>query len=286
MCEQELGKSVRVVNYSCPGARTDIFYAMVNRLLDDRNKRPKLIVIGLSPMELRGGGAAYERMAMFWDLGDWYEEFKVRGLKFGSELLPTVLRHKLANVYWTLRFRERLCEWIESPFIDSSVEFDDPLVADAGHLQQESGDRTLENHPVRRNQVRQLFNLSTEGHSTVVAKVKVQFLDRTLEACRKARVPVILLEMPTPLVVKQAMPRDTYERFSNSVRAAVTRNRSRFITMSQLKLSFGNADFIDQSHLTETAADRLTEVTGKQVVLPALQRRMAPATTTAPATQP
>ena len=104
--EKKVGRPVRVANYAVRGARLDVMAAEVRFLLKQKNP-PKLIVVGVSPRDVRAEEYDWPRVALFWNSRDWWRAFRRSGWET-TDVLPVVIRNEAGRVLASLRYREEL----------------------------------------------------------------------------------------------------------------------------------------------------------------------------------
>ena len=91
-----LDRPVSVANYALPGANADEVAALV-RLILRQEKRPKILLYGVTPKQLAAAKYDLDKRATLWSLSDWRRE---RG-KTDEDLcrvLPDVIRSEIETV--------------------------------------------------------------------------------------------------------------------------------------------------------------------------------------------
>lgn len=112
--ETKLGRPVHVANYATRGARLDAMDAVV-RFLQQQPTPPALIVVGLSPRDLRADTVDWPRVALFWDFADWRAAYAKAGWPV-TDVLPVVARNAAGRVLRTLRYREEISLTLQRQF--------------------------------------------------------------------------------------------------------------------------------------------------------------------------
>ena len=140
--EKKLGRPVHVANYAVRGARLDVMAAEV-RFLQRQKNPPKLIVVGVSPRDLRSDDYDWPRVALFWNAADWWTALR----RFGwpvTDVTPVVLRNEAGRVLASLRYREEIAMKIRRRFGVDQPEEGNPILGQ-GVLQHEGsrGVRTM-----------------------------------------------------------------------------------------------------------------------------------------------
>ncbi|HEX8322565.1 MAG TPA: hypothetical protein VF595_01510, partial [Tepidisphaeraceae bacterium] len=161
--QKRLGRAVHVANYATRGARLDAMAAVV-QYLQKQPKPPQLIVVGLSPRDLRADTIDWPRVALFWDFSDWRAAYGQAGWPV-TDVLPVVIRNAAGRVLHTLRYREEISLTLQRLFTPLGVvarEGGNPIL---GQLtDQHEGGRGLRSLASSQRPIRRLLDRAKDSY--------------------------------------------------------------------------------------------------------------------------
>ena len=263
------GLPVEVANYGVSGARADGAELVANRILAAERK-PRLIVCGVSPRDLRSRNPDWTRLAIFWDLGDWYRNLPGNPARVGP-LFPQVLRQEIGRRYLTLRYRELprywLAAWLGTVGADPCSIHGDEL--SAWHQEE----RSLKTRAVPEERMEEYLeqNRLNDGSETDGDRREQAALVRLMRACRAAGVPLVLYEVPMSDHLAERLAPGLNDKHVATLTELARREGVRFVRREEFRMYIGEGGFREHSHLNHKGALKLTKEMADIVVIPALK---------------
>ncbi len=253
---RESGKGWSVGNYGLSAANAADTEAAVRYILRC-GRKPRMVVFGLAPRDYRCDEPFLNRIALFWDYGDFEREYAANPVEAGP-LLPVVLRNQMGRIWLTLRYRQKFRQWGMGLLRRRErVRIACPIIGEKAHDEKEAR-RSLVTHPLQPGAVEAYVQRQLDHGRFVFDDVMVESVRRTIAMCREAGVELVLFELPMSEPLRRTLPEGTTERFMRITRDLADAGRVRFITLDELGAEFAGADFIEQSHLNEAGALKLT----------------------------
>ncbi len=262
--EKNAGRPVSVANYATRGARADGMQAVVQYLLNQPRK-PKLIVIGLSVRDLRTKEIDLPRMAVFWDVADWWRESsKTLGWR-ATDVLPIVLRNEAGKAIYTLRFRDQLAIDLAKPFERFGVPVardTNPIIGEVTY--QHTGRRGLRKvSEVRLSPRRMLSNARISYDYPAGPKPSEPMtlrLKAMIEQIEAAGVKAMIVEMSVADLLKNDLVRvGQAQWFNRSVTTLTQHSPVRFIPAATQPVQLGPDYFSDLQHHNRRGAELFSQ---------------------------
>ena len=262
--------SVEVANYGVAGMRPDGVDQVVHRITRDRRPR-QIILYGVSPRDLRCKARDWPRLAAFWSVSDWYENYDANPQQIGR-LLPDVIRKDLSRVSRTLAYREslrqHLTRWITGQEPWRPYVFGEALTP--RHQMKISLDRRrilesallayLANDGLNRRGERPSDRIVTDA------------LERLVSRCRGAGVELVFYELPVAEMLLERLPEGLYADYLRKMRRLSRADGVRFVPLKELQLEFDRSEFHDFTHLNQKGAAKLSKAIAEQLLIPRSSR--------------
>ncbi|MEE9294068.1 MAG: hypothetical protein V3W34_03765 [Phycisphaerae bacterium] len=283
-CEQELHTTVTVANYSCGGARADECDAIVKYAL--KKGTPRMILYGVAPRQLQGKFAYQERIALLWDLGDWWSEYR-QDVDHVGDLLPIVIRNEIGRYYRTLKYRRKASTWFTTR-LDTVTMLNDPAHVLTNLFRQGAGPcpvrgeitrwhrwrtRRLSSRPFSEDKIRQFVDrFVLEDRQYRIEPQRVEHMEAMMRRGREAGTKLVFFELPHPDIFTKHLPPDSQRSFLSKMHELADAGGAAFVTLDDLGLEFTPADFAEFAHLHYDGAGRLTAALVDRVILPHLRQ--------------
>ena len=283
-CDKALTQAVTVANYATAGQRAGRGNAVVKYLI--KKGHPRLIACGVSPRILHGWALGVEEIALFWDIGDWWQRFLAAPARH-IKLLPIVIRNEVSKHYLTLKYRRKASVLVRDA--NRAVAWSDrvsfstgdvlrgapspcPIRGDLTRWQRFQPDRSLLTDPVPEKRVRRFVDRLLKDGEYPMPEGNVDLLADTIRLCRENEVEIIFFELPLSDILQEHLPPNLVERCRGKVQRLCDAHGVRFFTLERLGLTFTDADFMEQVHLDYHGALRLTRALLEHAIIPCLQR--------------
>lgn len=269
--DQQLGRPVRIRNYATRGARADVMDAVVQQILEQSSK-PSLIVIGLSVRDLRTQTLDLPRMAIFWNLSDWWQALR----EFGSPVttvLPIVIRNEVSRISYTLRYRDQLAIDLSKPlarwFGYSVSREPNPIIGEMSW--QHVGRRGLRDLVEPRISPRRMLIMARQSYAyeegPKPSEPQTRRLQSMIRRIDASGVPGVIVEMPVADYLREDLhARKLSEGFQRSVRTLVNGTSMRFIPVSEQPFQPDRTHFVDLQHLNLPGAERFSDYLADLIV--------------------
>lgn len=262
--EQRLGHPVRIRNYATRGARADVMDAVVKRVLEQPGK-PRLITIGLSVRDLRTQTLDLPRLAIFWNLSDWWQALREVGYPVTS-VLPVVIRNEVSRICYTLRYRDQLAIELSKPlarlFGYSVAREPNPIIGEMSW--QHMGTRGLRSLAEPRISPRRMLMMARQSYAyeegTKPSEPQTRRFQSMIRRIESSGVPAVIVEMPVADYLREDLSaRKLSQAFQRSVQTLVNGTSIRFIPASEQSFQPGREDFVDLQHFNRPGAERFTD---------------------------
>ncbi len=263
-----LDRPVSVANYALPGANADEVAALV-RLILRQEKRPKILVYGVTPKQMAAAKYDLDKRATLWSLSDWRRE---RGKTDEAlfRVLPDVIRGEIETVYRTfayrkivsIRFRERFLNRARIPC---------PINGEFSKYFDRQPNRSMITHPALPRMVEKYFKSRMTGDEYLMGGVQTDCMEEVIRLTREAGVELVLVELPLSRILLNHYPGDSYAKFGAEVSRIADAHDVRFVRARDLSISFRGADFADFGHMNLPGAKRFGSVLAGRVLIPALR---------------
>lgn len=264
-----LDRPVSVANYALPGANADEVAAVV-RLILRQEKRPKILVYGVTPKQLAAANYDLDKRATLWSLSDWRRE-RAQTDEALFRVLPDVIRNEIENVYRTFAYRKIVSVRIGEAVLNRS-RIPCPINGELSKYFDRQPNRSLITHPALPRMVKKYFKRRMTGDEYLMGGVQTNCMEEVIRLTREAGVELIFVELPQSRILLNHYPGDSYNRFVAEVSRIATAHDVRFVRTRDLVIDFRGADFADFSHLNLPGAKRLSSVLAGRVLIPALRK--------------
>jgi hypothetical protein len=87
---------------------------------------------------------------------------------------------------------------------------------------------------------------------------QAEHLEGAVRSAQRARVPLLLVELPLHPLLGELLPPGTIARFRRYLRHVASRDNVSFVTLGDLGVSFEANDFLDSSHMNGRGAEKYT----------------------------
>lgn len=272
-----IGREVTVRNASIRGGRVDLFATTVRHLLR-QEMTPELIVVGISIRDLREYELDFERMSIFWTLGDLGRAIRTHGLN-QREHLPVVLRNEIEPHWSLLKYRQALSTRIQQQFVHIDTE---PMPARGEPPLQHLGSKrdvtlTMDDFKSSSNKRRMTQAYRIDLPPQPQQKF-VDCVDQILADCQRAGVKLLFLDMPISEPMQGLLINADKKRKSHQIEPAYRETMSArcaaggvpFVTSQSLGLEWRLNDFYDSQHLNYAGSTKLSTA-----LVPWLARELA-----------
>jgi hypothetical protein len=267
---KQAGRPVTVANYATRGARVDGFEAVIDEVLS-RPTKPKVIVVGLGVRDLRAQGPDLPRIATFFDLGDWWREYRRAGWR-ATDVLPQAVRNELGRVVFTLRFRETISTRIKDALgrslgLQELQYTPEPNPITGGATLQHEGSRGANSLATTKQAMRRLlarakenYNWSLPAEPTPVMRDRLRLMVTKLDAFCAGGGRVIVIEMPVAAAWrKQLEDAGFHAPFDAAVRAAAEGKAIDYFSAGRIPLTMSDAEFSDLQHHNRAGAEKFSD---------------------------
>lgn len=247
-------RDLSIGNHALSGARAGEAAAVLDLAL--RRGRPRLVLIGLDPRLFQGTRDHADRQARFAPLSD---------VLTGSDPRTTAHAH-LGSWLRTYGGRRRLRDALLGRHGFEPVP--SPLSGDATDFQRTTPDTSLVTRPVAEAWIEAHLARIEENGEYALSTKRVAAVRRMIDACRRARVPVALFEVPVSRVWQRYLPIATMEILQEGVAALAKEEAVLFFSLEDLGVDVGPEDFLEPSHLNRRGARQLTAALAARLPLP------------------
>jgi hypothetical protein len=252
--ERALGRPVAAANYASQRVAADEAEQFV-RLILRREPRPHVLLYGVSPLQLAASELEVTHAEELWMLEDWLRHGRAEG--YDLDLLPDVTRNEVGAAYRTFGYRRtvplRIGEWLngrEAP--------PNPILGEVTVRQRRVPERSLVTRPVSPQRVRDYLEKRMVDGEYALSEEQWEHVRALVRLCREAGVEPVLVEVPLPPILTDAMPAGTLDRYGRMMDGLVEETRVTLVRVRDLDIEFGDLDFREQSHLSLRGAERFT----------------------------
>ena len=262
--------NVTVGNFAVRGGSPDDDLLIVRKLLA-APRPPKLIVIGIAPIDFLDREPQWDWLAEYWTPTEWWQAYRREGGRDAAAERPYFGRscvNWLALRYRTLRYRKRLAELLGSPGalrVPASAHpiVGEPYVPRASLIaSKQYGKRQLQGH---------LEDVLRDGQYPMADRLADE-LAQTLRECRAAGIDVVLIEMPLSRLMRYGLPEGTLDRFRAIARkSAADGGGASFYTVDDIGFAPRDDRFFNAQHLNWLGRARFSEAVAHAVVVPRLK---------------
>jgi hypothetical protein len=283
-CDGELTESLFVANYAVAGARARHVHAIVSYLL--KNGEPRLILYGVSSRIMLGNRVKPDRrVALFWDLDDWWQHHQTSP-DGCLGLLPVVIRNAVSKHFLTLRYRRTvpsaiggiICVmgstgqlWPSRADLLRGIRSPCPMRGETTYDHLYSRDKSLVTHPVPEDRAQAFLERTLVDGGYPMPQEHVESIAQTIRLCREAGVPIVLFELPIADYLHEHIPPGVVGEFRTRITDLCDCTGVPFFTTDKLGLTFTDADFLEYSHVNYHGASRITRALTEQAIIPTLK---------------
>jgi len=261
LVEEARGERLRVYNAGLSGAPPMAQLAWVRRLLSHPERRPRLVVMGISPYMFSSRIArapSRESLTTLWRLQDLGSALRAGA---GFEELSTII---VSNVFEAVRLRPQVVQVV--------LERREPGAAsdtgEDGYLRLPSVDGATQSSRARHRGM---------GYRTEMWKPEAHFgneqmgyFQQALRELRDAGVATVVINTPSASQVDLAYgPNSLYDEHLAWVKAQAEQHGARFVDLKTVP-GLNDGDFTDGDHLSAVGAVKFTEHLTREHLLPLL----------------
>lgn len=262
MLAPNLGDDLRVANYAISGARASEVNAIA-RILLEGSRRPRIVLYGLSPFQLRARSDPYANLSLLWDLRDWW----IARNEYGSvvdEFLPQAIRTELRDYYYTFRYREQLLTKARA-FVLGRKLHATPVNGALTRWQRTRQGLSLATRTVSDERVKKFTREYADVHYPDKQEIK-QLYD-TIGLFQTEGIPIVLFEIPISKLLQRHLPDGVYTGFKRFLTELSKRENLSLYRVEDLGVEFTDKMFLEQSHLNYRGASVLTNQLIHQAIL-------------------
>jgi len=273
VCEEVLGREVRVANYGHKGLKAELGEDVVHVLLRE-DPAPRLILYGVTPHQIRRVRPREMKTSWVWTLQDWWREWGTQGPGVVSEL-PQVVRNETRRHYRTFQVR-----YAKDAIYDRIVH-DIPLLPSSmlGELHHQGGGARMSLRNRRKpvsaadmEHLREAIGVCTKDDRFRFSPSRIQSLRNIQELCQSRGIRLVFFEIPLPNMHTEMFPPETHADFLQHMEELQEESGAPFVSFESLGIRVTNAHFTDQSHLNLLGATMMTDALIEQVFRPELRR--------------
>jgi hypothetical protein len=265
-------KDVRVGNFGLDSARAGETEVIVRRLLEATPK-PRLVVWPIAPRDLTPEADPPGPVVRYlWRPSDWWRS-RNKADHSPHRHLPATLRNEASRHSWLMRYRPIVRNLIEGSERRPVLHLFSDLVLgdrdaspingaiDPKHL---TAARTVSRDVTPEGVRNYLGRAFTERRWPV--NHQSRSLEEAVEALNAARIPVLLLELPTHPLMEEQLPRGTTKKFRRYMKQVAKRHRQKFVPFTEIDVEMDGSDFYEHSHVNYLGAQKYTHAITKTIV--------------------
>lgn len=259
-------KTPSAANYACAGIRSTEVESLI-RLLLSSERKPKLILYLVSPRILKGEETSerFERLFFAPDESNLPENNQFNSLYHFNPIINYLMDH-----YYTLKHRMRI-HALTLSFARGRIP-SSPVKGELTTWHRYEADRRLSESGLTAEDARRYVQRLSEKDGTyVLGSSRLRAIERTIENCKKAGVPIVFVEIPLAKMLKDAYPIGLYESFIEKFKVAALNGGVRFYELKQLGINLNDDEFREYSHLNLDGAKRFTIAVVEKVIVPHLK---------------
>jgi hypothetical protein len=299
----ELGRDLRVGNYSSPAGAVDENEMITRLVFRAGEPHPRMLLLGLSPLEMSVEALETDHAGELWEFQDWlravrrnldsyYNEppGRMRGIPRSErreirretprrlntilrlELLPEVIRNEIERVSALFAYRDR-ARLIGREWFTSFRTPPCPIAGDLTESQAFKAERTIDSLRVTAEFVQRYLAKRMDEERHPMGGRQTENLRSIIKQCREHGTMIVMYELPLSAILKQHYPEGTFDEFKRLVRSIGAEEKTPFVELDDLGLSFDDSHFRDHSHMNMPGAERLTSAIVEQVIAPMLAGR-------------
>ena len=261
---------VRVGNYALSSSYSGETRGIIRQLLRGPRK-PKLVVYGVTSVQLVSPRQPFRNTSLLWYLADWRRQFASDGRQV-VPYLPRTIRNEIRKRSLTFRWREGIGSALKKTLLGKRPascpiegeltlrQYDKPevVVPQKAELMERTRDERErqdgeERHWMDQRQCRSMIE--------------------TAQQCQQAGVPLVFLELRTSSLLAGGGPESVKSEFRTFVRDVADRHGARFVAFEDLGIRLDDTQFRDPEHTNLRGALQVTRAFTRKVVLPHLNAR-------------
>lgn len=272
-CELALARPLTVGNYASPAASADEVEAIV-RILVGQERKPALVLYGISPLQLSTKAAAVQHAGRLWLLEDWERERPKLSEAAAERMRSMALHNEVGR--WSRLYAYRDMAGIRlRALLGREAVHSNPLLGELTYQQVHQPERRLSDHPVRDAAVRNYLRPRMQGDRLPLGGRATRNFESILALCKEAGVPIVVYEVPLSETLRRNYPPGTLDRMRRIAQELTNAYRVPYLRAEDLGASFDETQFRDLSHLNLDGARRLTAILAEKAVIPALRGELA-----------
>lgn len=264
---------IRVENYSLSSALAVEANSIIE-LITRSERRPRLLVYGVSPPQLLNAGDYFRNASRLWDVRAILRHHEMNDAGVLS-YLPRAIRNDISKVSETFHWRPRkgLRPLLRHLFRELSGRNDtrqSPITGGLTLWQHEDPDRGFAPTPDGLARNNAFLAEAYKGGRDWIDPTQSRYFEDSLQLSQEAGIPVILVEMPLTSALSSGYPEGVYRDYMSFMRAVADRYGATFVTLEDLGFQPQDSQFRDTEHLNLGASLEFTRSLTRQVLLPRL----------------
>ena len=258
------GLTTTVKNFGLAGAQAEEI-ELVLRRAEEATQHPKLMVWSISARDLVVNQEHPNyKVQYLWRPADWWTARRSVG-HFADTYLPDALRNEAARDSLLVRDRFAFRSLLEEPSTfdrEHIAAIFSPPATRGGPMQGELPGVFLKSgrdrsRTVSRERVKRYLG-DAHRDPEWPRNYQADHLEAAMRRARETGIPLLLVELPVPQILLDAMPAHAQEKFLDYVAELSKRYAVPFVPVSDLGAKFKNEDFSEQSHLNYRGAQKYT----------------------------
>ena len=272
-CSEALGRRVSVGNYASPAATADEV-EFILRFVFAQERKPAVILYGISPSQLSPLTAAVHRAGRMWRLADWERESSTLHAAHVGRAREIAVQNELG---WWCRlygYRDSVGQYLRQ-LLGAEPRHSNPILGQLSDQHASDPDARLGDAPRDDAEVRALLRPEMRDGRYPLGGEAARHFESVLTACRDAGVTLVVYEVPLTDSLVRSFPRGTLERMRRIALRLANEHRAHYVQVEDLGVRFDETLFRDLSHMNLEGARRLTDRLARRVVVPALRGELA-----------
>ncbi|MCP3098800.1 DUF1574 domain-containing protein [Myxococcus sp. K15C18031901] len=259
--EEERGERLQVYNAGLSGAPPMAQLAWVRRLLSHPERRPRLVVLGISPYMFSSRIArnpSRESLTTLWRLQDLGSAARAGA---GFEELSTII---VSNLFESVRLRPQVVQAV----LEHREAGRPADTGEDGYVRLSGVDATTQ--AARARQRGQGYRTEMKKPEARFGNEQMGYFEQALRELRDAGVATLVINTPSASQVDMAYgPDSLYDEHLAWVKERAARYGARFADLKTVP-GLGDRDFTDGDHLSAVGAQKFTEHLTREHLLPML----------------
>ena len=265
--EEDLSR-MSCANYGCSGASADVVEA-VARLMMRQEKKPALIIYGVSPKQYLGRESNLDVCSVYWNFGDWYRARSLHGEK-AAKYFPDVFRTAIGRASLVFRYRKRPGD-LASRLLSKKQVLTCPIRGEPSAWHTKLAGRNMRTTPTTPDKVREHLEYYLVDGEYPMSEEKLKCVQNVIDLCQSNGIPVVLLEVPVADILLEHYPPGTQEKFLEMTQRLSVQNNVPFFRSAEIGAVLSDESFSEESHLGVKGAVVYTKAVYQTVIRPRLK---------------